>query len=178
MQTTDYPWSGRVSITINPAEPRRFGVRIRVPARNASTLYSSRPPSGGIISLALNGEPVTPAIHNGYAVITREWQPGDRVDMVLPMHVQRIRCSDRVQANLGRVALRRGPLIYNIESVDQDPDQVLGADSPLSARWRPDLLGGVMVINGVFENGASFTAIPNYARLNRGGRSIVWIREP
>jgi DUF1680 family protein len=82
-----------------------------------------------------------------------------------------------VAADVGRVALRYGPLVYNIESVDQDVGLALGPSSALSTEWKADLLGGVMVIKGTFTNGAAMTAIPNYARNNRGGRSIVWIKD-
>ena len=95
----------------------------------------------------------------------------------VPLEVQRVKASPKVAANIGRVALRYGPIIYNIESVDQDLEQVLSADSALSTRWKPDLLGGVLVVEGHFANGAALTAIPNYARNNRGGRSMVWLKD-
>jgi hypothetical protein len=75
------------------------------------------------------------------------------------------------------VALKFGPLVYNIESVDQNVNSVLSDDSPLTAEWNANLLGGVMIIKGKFADGSPLTAIPNYARLNRGGRSLVWIRD-
>jgi hypothetical protein len=75
------------------------------------------------------------------------------------------------------VALRYGPLIYNLESVDQSLDSVLSPTAPLSTEWKPDLLGGVVVIKGEFADGKPMLAIPNYARLNRGGRSIVWVKD-
>jgi hypothetical protein len=34
----------------------------------------------------------------------------------------------------------------------------------------------VVAINGKFADGSNMTAIPNYARCNRGGRSLVWMR--
>ena len=177
VQATDYPWSGNVAITVNPGEPRRFSVRIRVPNRNVSTLYTASPACDGIVSLAVNGTAVTPAVERGYAVLTREWKAGDRIDLVLPMKVQRVKGSSRIAATAGRVALRYGPLIYNIESVDQDVNSVLGPASELATEWKGDLLGGVLVIKGTFSDGKPLTAIPNYARLNRGGRSIVWIKD-
>ena len=177
VQTTDYPWSGKVSIAVNPQQEARFAIRIRVPHRNVSGLYTSAPASDGITSLSVNGAAVTPAIEMGYAVITRAWKAGDRVELELPMIVQRVKADERVAADVGRVALRRGPIVYNIESADQNIDRVLAPDSPLSAEWRGDLLGGVMVIEGKFADGSAMTAVPNYARLNRGGRSIVWIRD-
>jgi hypothetical protein len=177
VQATDYPWSGNVAITVNPAEARRFSIRIRAPNRNVSALYTASPACDGIVSLAVNGTAVTPAIERGYAVLTREWKAGDRIDLVLPMKVQRVKGSSRIAATAGRVALRYGPLIYNIESVDQDANSVLGPASELATRWEGGLLGGVLVIKGTFSDGKPLTAIPNYARLNRGGRSIVWIKD-
>ena len=176
-QATDYPWSGKVSITVNPAQARQFAVRVRVPNRNVSGLYTSTPAVNGIASLAVNGAAVTPAVENGYAVINRTWSAGDKIELELPMQVQRVKASEKVAADVGRVTLRYGPLIYNIEAIDQKMDQVLGGDSKLSVEWKPELLGGVMVIKGTFADGSAMMAIPNYVRNNRGGRSMVWIRD-
>ena len=177
VQKTDYPWNGNVAITLNPATPKTFAVKIRIPHRSVSTLYSSTPDADGITSIALNGQAIMPTEENGYAVITREWHAGDKIELVLPMTVQRVKAIDKVAADRGRVALMYGPLVYNIESVDQDVDKVLADDAPLRAEWDPNLLGGVMVIKGQFADGSAMVAIPNSARLNRGGRSIVWIKD-
>jgi len=177
VQTTDYPWSGQVGITLNPAEPGQFSVRLRIPSRQTSELYTSTPEVAGVVSLAVNGEALMPRIEKGYAVIERQWQRGDRIEIELPMQVQRIKASDKIAATQGRVALRWGPLIYNFESVDQDLDSVLSPAAVLSTEWRGDLLGGVRVIRGTFADGKPLLAIPNYARLNRGGGSIVWVRD-
>lgn len=177
VQQTDYPWTSLVLITVNPAEPKSFAIKIRVPSRNVSRLYTASPASEGIESLSVNGKHMTPTIEKGYAVINRTWKAGDRIDLVLPMKIQRVKADDKIAADRGRVALRYGPTIYNFESVDQSVDLVLGPDSPLSFDWKPDLLGGVVTINGTFTNGTPFVAIPNYARNNRGGRSIVWVKD-
>jgi hypothetical protein len=179
IQTTDYPWSGNVSMTINPAQPQTFAIRIRVPNRDTSALYISQPPANGITTLSVNGTAITPTIENGYVVLTRTWSPGDKIDLTLPMQVQRITAINKVTADRGRVALRYGPLIYNIENTDQDLGESLPAASPLSTDWRPDFLHGVRVITGQFTDGSSMLAIPNYARNNRGDRtmeSIVWVK--
>ena len=99
-----------------------------------------------------------------------------------------------------KVALRIGPLVYNIEKMDQDVTGVLPPSAPLVREWRADLLGGVNVIKGTFASGAPMTAIPNPMRYNRHPpapqptpdpppapglprpqppppESIVWIRE-
>jgi DUF1680 family protein len=142
-----------------------------------SQLYTLTPKGDGITSIAVNGSPFTPVAQNGYAVITRDWKAGDKIDLVLPMKVQRVKASRQVTADVGRVALRYGPLIYNLESVDQNLNSVLSPNSELSTEWNANLLGGVMVIKGAYTDGTPMTAIPNYARLNRGGRSIVWLKD-
>ncbi len=168
VQKTNYPWDGKVAITVNPAERKRMRVRVRVPDRNTSELYSSTPRADGILSLAVNGSPVKQKIENGYAVIDRTWKSGDTIELELPMKVQRVRAMDKIEADQGKVALRYGPLIYNIEKVDVgDVEKVLPPDAPLTTEWRGDLLGGVTVIKGKFADGSPMMAIPNYARMNR-----------
>jgi len=168
VQQTNYPWDGKVAITVNPASTKRFAVRVRVPNRSVSELYASTPSADGILSLAVNGKRVKPRIANGYAEISRAWKAGDRIELELPMTVQRIRAVNQIEADRGKVALRYGPLLYNIEQVDVgDIGKVLPPDAPLTTEWRPDLLGGVMVIKGTFADGTPMIAIPNYARMNR-----------
>jgi uncharacterized protein len=167
VQATNYPWDGKVSITVNPAKQKDFSVRVRVPNRDLSALYRSTPEASGITSLSVNGRTVNPAIERGYAVIARTWTKGDKIELVFPMKVQRIRTNEKVGALRGRVALRYGPLVYNIEKVDQDINKVLAADAPLTTEWRGDLLGGVLVIRGQFVDGSPMTAVPNFARTNR-----------
>ncbi len=65
------------------------------------------------------------------------------------------------------MALRYGPLIYNVEATDQSLDKVLGPESALTTEWKGDLLGGVMVIKGTWADGSALTLVPNYVRDNR-----------
>jgi uncharacterized protein len=176
-QATDYPWDGRVTLTLQPAQPKRFSVRLRIPNRQTSALYTNTPAVQGLVSLAVNGQRVRPRMNGGYAVLTRTWEAGDKIQLELPLAVQRVKASERITATRGRVALRCGPLIYNLESVDQNLDAVLDPQAPLNTEWRADLLGGVKVIKGTFKDGQPLLAVPNYARLNRGGRSIVWLKD-
>ena len=179
VQKTDYPWNGKISITVNPKEAKKFTVHVRVPNRATSALYTPTPAVSGLKSLAVNGETIHPKIVNGYAVITRKWKAGDKIDMVLPMEVQRIVADKHIAADRGLVALRYGPLIYNVERADQpDINQPIGS-APLTAEWRGDLLHGVMAIKGKWADGSPLLAIPNFARNNRnaeGVGSMVWIK--
>ena len=169
VQKTDYPWNGSIAITVNPEEAKTFSVYVRIPDRTTSKLYQDSPRVRGVKRFAVNGQVQTPAMHKGYAVVTREWKAGDRIELELPMEPQRVTADSRIKADVQQVALQYGPLVYNVETEDnQNIDRKLG-DEPLVAEWRPDLLGGVMVISGKWADGAPMVAIPNFARTNRVG---------
>ncbi len=184
IQQTDYPWKGDVSIIVNPEEIKEFTVFIRVPDRSTSVLYEHNPEVSGLESLAVNGETIEIETKLGYAAITRSWEPGDRIEFRLPMRIQRITADERIVENQGKVALRYGPLIYNVESIDQDIEKSLGT-SPLTLEWDEDMLEGIMTIKGSWDDGTPFLAIPNYARMNRLNSadpeqevsSAIWIRQ-
>jgi DUF1680 family protein len=167
VQATDYPWSGKVSITVNPKTPKSFSLRIRVPNHNVSSLYNSTPQVSGLTSVSVNGSAAKTTMDKGYAVITRNWKAGDKVDLVLPMKAQRVKPSEKIEATRNKIALRYGPLIYNVEQADQDINKALSSNSPLTTEWKGDFLGGVMVIKGQFADGSPLMAVPNFARTNR-----------
>jgi DUF1680 family protein len=186
-QQTQYPWQGDVQLTLVPQRPAEFTLKIRIPDRTESELYAASPDLSGQFELKINGRPQTSTIERGFVSMRREWRAGDSVDLSLPMEIQRVHSDSRVRANRGRVALIRGPLAYSVEDVDHDAEVhrlILPADAELRAVWEPDLLEGVMTIAGTAEAATAegreplgLLAIPNYARLNRGGWSQLWITE-
>ena len=124
--------------------------------------------------------------------IERSWKPGDVVELVLPMPVRRVVANTSVEADQGRVAIQRGPLVYTAEWPDNPDGKVrnllLPDDVKLSTEFRPALLNGVQVVTGkavalaqdasgnVEKRTQDFTAIPYYAWANRGaGEMLVWI---
>jgi hypothetical protein len=174
-QSTRYPWEGRVELRLTPAAPAGFTLALRIPNRTESKLYRAGPDSGARFIVKVNGDPLPAEVRNGYALVRRTWKAGDRVTLDLPMDPQRVRCDEQVEANRGRVAVQRGPIVYSFEDVDNRRPvraSVLDPAAGLKASWRGDLLGGVMVLEA-----GGLTGIPNFARLNRGGGSQVWMIE-
>ena len=49
------------------------------------TLYGVARRLSGVKRFAVNGPGITPHIERGYAVVTRQWKAGDRVELELPM---------------------------------------------------------------------------------------------
>ena len=169
VQKTDYPWHGSVAITVNPEQTKTFSVYVRIPNRATSRLYQYSPEIKGVSRFAVNGSEVKPEIRRGYAVVTRQWKAGDRIELELPMEPQRVTADPRVKADASLTALEYGPLVYSIELIDNDDIERKVGEAPLRAEWRPELLGGVMAITGKWADGSNLVGIPNYARMNRVG---------
>ncbi len=196
-QETRYPWEGTVRISVDSAEPAVFSMRLRIPAwcqgaQGPDDLYQAiGKPERGAVTIKINGEAVAdPVIEKGYAFLDRTWTRGDVVELELPMPVRRIKAHPNVEADRGRVALQRGPVVYCLETVDNGRtirSLVLPPDAPLRDAFKPDLLGGVSIITGTArlrEADAAeakpfeFTAVPYYAWNNRTpGYMQVWLPE-
>ena len=184
-QTTDYPHNGTVRLDVNADSPARFTLCLRIPGWCPKA------------AIRINGKPVALTTRNGYARLTRTWQPGDRVELSLDMPIQTVHAHPAVADNVGRVALQRGPLVYCVEETDHNVDVrslALPAKAKLTAAHRPKLLGGTTVITGsaltpkAGRGGALYgagratskkiplTAIPYYAWATREpGSMAVWL---
>jgi DUF1680 family protein len=172
-QTTNYPWVGRIELTVNPGRKVNFTIRLRVPDWCRS------------YKLMIGDESIARTdmlIDRGYIVLERTWSPEDLIVLELDMPVETLRARPEVEADRGRIAFQRGPIVYCMEQAD-NPDLTydtftLSAREPLNISYRPDLLGGVTVLIGKEENGKPCLLIPYYAWDNREeGFMQVWIRE-
>ena len=122
-QKTAYPIDGRVEIVVNPAEPFRFVLRVRVPGwargiENPFGLYHSE--GVGPYRITVNDELFAAKLDRGYAVINREWRKDDRVILTMDVSPRLICADDRVAAVRGKVACARGPVVMAVEEKD-DP---------------------------------------------------------
>ena len=138
-QKTDYPWNGRVRLSISPSRAATWTLALRIPGwcRGAS--------------LRVNGRPVKAdqVMRKGYACIRRRWAKGDRVELVLPMQPERIEAHPSARQTAGRVALQRGPIVYCLEQADNGPNLAeiaLPRTAKLSAGRDPDLPSRAVVI--------------------------------
>jgi len=187
-ETSNYPWSGDITLAIDPEGTRDFTLSLRIPAWAKGA------------SATVNGKPVPMTVERGYLKITRGWSRDDTVALTLPMAPERIYAHPDVRQDVGRVALRRGPLVYCVEQQDIAGPVVrarLPADVALTDEWRGDLLGGVTVITapgrmvditswgtGLYHTKPAadapspLTAVPYYIWCNRGANPMqVWLKE-
>ena len=103
-------------------------------------------------SVVVNRQAVkAPLIERGYLVLDREWKRGDRVELNLPMPIQRVAANPKVKADQGLLAIQRGPIVYCLEQCDQAVPLAglwLPPEAALKAAREPGLLGGVVTITG------------------------------
>jgi len=199
-QTTDYPWNGNVKIEVRPAKAGEFDLHIRIPgwcqgASSPDDLYeASNRPLNGAAHLNVNGKSVDNfEIVRGYATLHRRWKSGDVVQLTLDMPVQLMKANAKVEADKGRIALMRGPMVYCFEGADNGAavqNLVIPPGTKFTPEYKSNVLDGVTVLTGtgcaLFQDGANpvmptpfvVTAIPYYANANRGTSPMqVWMAE-
>ncbi|HET7698192.1 MAG TPA: glycoside hydrolase family 127 protein [Vicinamibacterales bacterium] len=197
-QQTRYPWDGDVTIGLATDAPRKFTVNVRIPgwAREQpvpSDLYRFLDKAATAPTLRVNGRTTPLTVTSaGYAAVTRTWTTGDTIDLHLPMPVRRVVAHDKVEADRGRVALQRGPIVYAAEWPDNPNGKVrnivLPDASAMTSEFRSDLLNGVAIVKGravglaldargaLLKTEQPFVAIPYATWANRGrGQMAVWL---
>ena len=198
-QKANFPWDGKVEISVNPEVREKFDLKIRVPGW---ALNEAMP--GGLYKFTdQNNEPVTVTVNgqkfdckvliDGYAVISRRWKKGDKIEINFPMPVRKVIADIRVKEDSARIAFQRGPVIYCAEWPDNNTgnvlDFVIKKDAAFTTEFMPSMLQGTEVIktsgsqtkrtlNGNIDlmNEEPLTLIPYALWNNRGaGQMMVWI---
>jgi DUF1680 family protein len=138
-QETEYPWDGSIDITIEKAPQKEFSVFLRIPGWTEES------------HLAINGKPIDENLEpRRYHEIRRSWSSGDRIELTLPMSAQLLEAHPLVEEARNQVAIRRGPIIYCLESSDLSDvrveDVAISPATQFESRFVDDFLGGVVVL--------------------------------
>lgn len=185
LQETTYPWEGNITLTIEEANQWEESLKIRIPGWVAnevvpSDLYTFENPSRLEISISINGIEIDYEVDNGYAIVRRSWNAGDIVNVHLPMEIKQIRSHEKVEANIGRIAIQRGPLVYCTEGVDAQ-NYTVDKGSLAVVGFKGSMLNGLTVLKAIGKQDGSpvsFDLIPFYAWGHRAIHPMaVWIPE-
>ncbi|GGL36589.1 hypothetical protein GCM10009037_20160 [Halarchaeum grantii] len=187
-QRTEYPWDGDVAVDLSLDDSATFTLGFRIPDWTENW------------AVTINGESVSVAPTDGYVTVDREWDDGDHIEVSLAMEPDVVVAHPDVESDKAHAALRRGPLVYCVEDLDNPHPArhlILSRPDSLSARYTESMLDGMTVIEGeasvqdaqewqdalyrsldsVAESSTEFLAIPYYARNNRGPTSMrTWLR--
>ena len=195
-QETGYPWNGDVQITIDKNSAKTFSLKLRIPGWvrgevAPGELYKYADGKSLGYKVLVNGEEVSSELDKGYFTITRSWKKGDKVSLHLDMEPRVVTAREEVEADRGRIAVERGPIVYCAEAADNsfpvrsvlmgpDPDMtvshgdVLGYPvekiSAIAQTLHYDQMGRLRV------DDVKLTMIPYYAWCHRGaGEMTVWL---
>jgi hypothetical protein len=189
---SEYPWAGRVRLTIEETGAAPWTLALRVPGWCAAA------------TVRVNGrEAATPLAATGYLRLERAWAGGDVVELDTPIAPRLVEAHPWIESARGGVAIERGPLVYCLEQADHPKARIadleIDATAPLTAAWEPDRLEGVTVVGAAgweidraswgdrlyrplgsappaSRRPVALTAIPYYAWANREpGAMRVWI---
>jgi uncharacterized protein len=198
-QKANFPWDGHVDISVNPEASFKFDLRVRIPgwAHNEAIpgdLYKFTEIDTSSVKISVNGKELALSqLVDGYAVISRKWKQGDRVEVLIPMPVRKVVADEKIKEDRQKMAFQRGPVIYCAEWPDNNTgnvlDIVIKKDASFTTDFNPGLLNGTQVIkttgyqtkrtlDGKIEllNEEQVKLIPYALWNNRGaGQMIVWL---
>ena len=195
-QKTSYPWEGNIELTVTPESKQEFSIMLRIPGwvdnrPVPSDLYTYMNADEKKIVIKINGEVQNAPIEKGYAVLARKWEPGDVIQLTLPMEVHKNKANDKVEADINHLSVERGPIVYCAEFADNNGavlNYVLKSGDEFAVSPAPALFDGVNLLKGHVDRVVadknyeviksvkdSLTLIPYYARSHRGnGEMTVW----
>lgn len=151
---TAYPWNGDITLRVLRNKAGQLTLKIRIPGWVRGEVvpgdlyrYCDGRKLG--FTVTLNGRPVpTDVLQQGYLPLTAKFRKGDVVRIHFDMQPRMVVADGHVEADRGRVAVERGPLVYCAESADNQ-----GAD----------------VRHAFLRSGSSFKEVPDYMIRNTEG---------
>lgn len=195
-QTTKYPWNGDITIGINKNNAGQFNLKVRIPGwvRGQvvpSDLYTYSDGKRLKYTVKVNGDAVQNELKDGYFCIDRRWRKGDKVEVHFDMEPRTVKANNKVEADRGRIAVERGPIVYCAEFPDNNFDifsVFMNRNPKFEVVEKPDLLYGINQLKtgaqtlGYDDQGrltttdVNLTLIPYYAWAHRGsGAMEVWL---
>jgi len=140
-QQTNYPWDGKINIIIKESVARAFIIHLRIPGwcKRSSLMINNRPEKISTGS-------------DGYVAIEKKWKAGDEIELTLDMPAVLLASNPLVEETRNQVAVKRGPVVYCIESADLASQNVFDVLIPAAIKFQamPAKIdkGNVFVLTG------------------------------
>lgn len=187
-QSTNYPWDGKITITIKEPTANPVNIFLRIPGWCRSYTLKIN-----------NSYPKVRDTDGGFVIAGRKWNAGDRIELELAMTAVLIESNPLVEETKNRVAVKKGPIVYCLESPDLPGQNVFDVIVPASLKLQPvpmkiadgsvvALTGQAKLLQGNNWKGTLYKElntttkpvtiklIPYYAWANRGKTDMtVWL---
>lgn len=188
-QQTKYPFGNKIVIKVSPENhAQKFSLSMRIPTWATGQfvpgeLYKYVNKTNAKYTVRVNGRVMQTKKENGFITLSRVWKKGDVIELELPMPVRFNQADSRVKANVGKIAVTKGPLVYCAEAIDNaaSPQKFIVNQFPDKAQtyfFKDGELKNIPFITlpaGVEGKTSALTLIPYYAWNNRGDHPMaVW----
>lgn len=195
-QKTNYPWNGDIDISIDKSAAKEFTMKLRVPGwvrgkAVPSDLYGYADGKKLGYKVTVNGAEVRSELENGYFNISRKWKKGDKVSIHFDMEPRIVKANHNVNADDGRIAIEKGPVVFCAEWPDNDfsvRSVIMSQKPKMTVEHHSDILYGIDQIKAdaqtisyneegkIVVDNVTLTLIPYYAWCHRGsGEMTVWL---
>jgi len=185
-QQTNYPWDGNIMVTIKEAPSKEIALSFRIPGWCKKAVVK------------VNGK-IQETVTGHYQFIRKSWKTGDKIELILDMPATLLESNPLVEETRNQVAIKRGPIVYCLESADLPDYNVFDIAIPSSVKFQPTPMkidnGNVMALTGeakLIQNNnwgdalykevnrdtrpVKIRLIPYYAWANRGKTDMtVWM---
>ena len=123
VQTTEYPEAGSSTLKLSMERPAAFALKLRVPGWSRG------------MSVKVNGQTEAADTPPGqWATVSREWKPGDTVEVAIPLHFRRVPIDEQ---HPNRIAIVRGPVVYAQEDPHKWLSVIPADDEQLDKLMKP-----------------------------------------
>ena len=184
-QVTNYPWDGRISIHVKALSGKGTNLLLRIPGWCNKFIVKQ------------NGKLFTNKTANGFVELLVK--ANDRIELELNMPATLIESNPLVEETKNRVTVKRGPIVYCLESTDLPGHSVFDVIIPANINLQPVPMtianGNIMALTGQAKisednnwnnnlyralhtktNTVNIKLIPYYAWANRGRTDMtVWM---
>ncbi|HPQ46881.1 MAG TPA: glycoside hydrolase family 127 protein [Clostridia bacterium] len=157
-QKTNYPWTEKIEINVGCDSSFVRNIALRIPGWCRK------------LGIKVNGNTVSPSFKKGYAYIEKTWNDGDTIELILEMPVEKIQSHPYVRHNTGKLALKRGPIVYCLEEEDNGKHLntlFIKPSDHFNVNYDDDFLGGCAYLTGqafkLSEEGFANTLYAPYA---------------
>lgn len=129
VQETNYPWDGDIKLTLRETTSKPYSIFFRIPGWTDNA------------RLLINGKVSDVKLTSGqYAEVNRKWKKGDKVELILPMEAKLVEANPLVEETRNQVAVKRGPVVYCLESVDMPQQNIFDVFMPSNISLKPQTL--------------------------------------
>jgi len=122
-QQTNYPWDGNIMVTIKEASSKAITLSFRIPGWCKKAIVK------------VNGK-IQETTTGHYQSIRKSWKTGDKIELILDMPATLLESNPLVEETRNQVAIKRGPIVYCLESADLPGYNVFDVAIPFSIKFQ------------------------------------------